>query len=159
MNLPRRTFLKQAFSGSALAVAAGAGLLRPAEALARTWPVWPQAVFHEKKIPVLLHELFGHRPIVQGGLHLHAPLEAENGAVVPMVLESHVPHPEKLVLTVDKNPFPLVTIVHLTPEALGFFNVRIKMGKTSMVHAYVATKDKVHTMARKVKVTIGGCGG
>ena len=64
MNLPRRTFLKQALSGSALAVAAGAGLLRPTEALARTWPMWPQAAFHEKNIPVLLHELFGHWPIV-----------------------------------------------------------------------------------------------
>ena len=159
MNLPRRTFLKQAFSGSALAVAAGAGLLRPGQALARTWPTWPQAIFHQKKIPVVLHELFGHRPIVQGGLHLHAPLEAENGAVVPMVLDTHVPHPEKLVLIVDKNPFPLVTIVHLSPDALGFFNVRIKMGKTSLVRAYVVTKDRVHTVTRKVKVTIGGCGG
>ncbi|MHB1566227.1 MAG: twin-arginine translocation signal domain-containing protein, partial [Acidiferrobacter sp.] len=43
MNLPRRTFLKQALSGSALAVAAGAGLLRPTQAWARTWPVWPAA--------------------------------------------------------------------------------------------------------------------
>ncbi len=159
MNLPRRTFLKQAFSGSALAVAAGAGLLRPAAALARTWPTWPQAIFHEKKMPVVLHELFGQRPIVQGGLHLHAPLEAENGAVVPMVLDTSIPHPEKLVLIVDKNPFPLVTIVHLSPDALGFFNVRIKMGKTSLVRAYVVTKDRVHTVTRKVKVTIGGCGG
>ena len=50
-------------------------------------------------------------------------------------------------------------IVHLTPQALGFFNVRIKMGKTSPVRAYVATPDKVHTVTRKVKVTIGGCGG
>ncbi len=159
MNLPRRTFLKQALSGSALAVVAGAGLLRPGQALARTWPVWPQAIFHQKKMPVVLHELFGHRPIVHGGLHLHAPLEAENGAVVPMVLETKVPHPEKLVLIVDKNPFPLATIVHLSPDALGFFNVRIKMGKTSPVRAYVATKDRVHTVTRKVKVTIGGCGG
>jgi sulfur-oxidizing protein SoxY len=76
-----------------------------------------------------------------------------------MVLESQVAHPQKLVLVVDKNPFPLVTIVHLTPDAAGFFNVRIKMGKTSLVRAYVATADKVYTVTRKVKVTIGGCGG
>ena len=159
MNLPRRTFLKQALSGSALAVAAGAGLLRPTRALATTWPSWPQATFHQKKLPVVLRELFGHKPIVKGGLHLHAPLEAENGAVVPMVMETTVAHPHKLVLIVDKNPFPLVTVVHLSPNALGFFNVRIKMGKTSLVRAYVETADKVYTVTRKVKVTIGGCGG
>lgn len=159
MNLPRRTFLKQAFSGTALAVAAGAGLLRPTRALATTWPTWPQAAFHQKHLPVLLRELFGHRPIVTGGVHLHAPLEAENGAVVPMVLESQVPHAQMLVLVVDKNPFPLVTKVQLTPDAVGFFNVRIKMGKSSLVRAYVATPEKVHTVTRQVKVTIGGCGG
>ena len=159
MNLPRRTFLKQAVSGTALAVAAGAGLLRPTRALARTWPSWPQAAFRQKDIATLLHEVFGNRPIVTGGVDLHVPLEAENGAVVPVVLQSRVPGAQMLALVVDKNPYPLVTVVHLTPEALPFFNVRIKMGKSSPVRAYVATPEKVYTVTRKVKVTIGGCGG
>ncbi len=159
MTLPRRTFLKQALSGSALAVAAGAGLLRPTQALARTWPSWPQAAFRQKDIPMMLREVFGTRPIVTGGVDLHVPLEAENGAVVPVVLQSQVPGAQMLALVVDKNPYPLVTVVHLTPEALPFFNVRIKMGKSSLVRAYVATADKVHTVTRQVKVTIGGCGG
>jgi len=159
MNLPRRTFLKQAFSGTALAVAAGAGLLRPSRALARTWPSWPEASFHQKHLPTLLRELFGHRPVENGGIHLHAPLEAENGAVVPVVIEAPLRHVEMLALVVDKNPFPLATVVHLTSHAQGFFNVRIKMGKSSVVRAYAATPDRVHTVTRQVKVTIGGCGG
>lgn len=159
MNLPRRTFLKQALSGSALAVAAGAGLLRPARALARTWPTWPATAFHHKHLPAVLHDLFGTKRVVAGGVNLHVPLEAENGAVVPVVLSSPVPGVRTLALVVDKNPYLLATVVHLQADARPFFNVRIKMGKSSRVRAYAATADLVHTVSRKVKVTIGGCGG
>lgn len=158
-NLPRRTFLKQAVAGSTLAVAAGAGLLRPTRAWARTWPRWPAAAFHQKHWRALVRELFGDKPVVAGGLRLQAPLEAENGAVVPMVLSTAAAHPRRLALVVDKNPYALATLVHLRPPALGFFNLRIKMGKTSVVRAYVETADRVHTVSRLVKVTIGGCGG
>lgn len=159
MNLPRRTFLKQTLTGSALAVAAGAGLLRPTQALARNWPTWPALAFHQKHWQAVERELFGSKPVVSGGIHLHAPLEAENGAVVPVVLETHTAGVQRLALVVDHNPFPLVTLVHLTPHAQGFFNVRMKMGKTSMTRAYAETATHVHTATRLVKVTIGGCGG
>ncbi len=159
MNLPRRTFLKQAFSGTALAVAAGAGLLRPTQALARTWPTWPAQTFHIKHWQALEHALFGSKPVTHGGVHLHAPLEAENGAVVPMVISTKVASPKRLALAVDHNPYSLATLVNLTPRAFGFFNVRIKMGKTSRVRAYVETAERVYTVDRLVKVTVGGCGG
>ncbi len=38
-------------------------------------------------------------------------------------------------------------------------STRIKMGKTSEVHAVVKAGGKLYSATKEVKVTIGGCGG
>ncbi|HKK06953.1 MAG TPA: twin-arginine translocation signal domain-containing protein, partial [Gammaproteobacteria bacterium] len=53
--MQRRSFLKGTLGASAMAVAVGAGLLNPRQALA----AWPKAAFDAKSVPDALNDLVG----------------------------------------------------------------------------------------------------
>ncbi|MHB1942514.1 MAG: thiosulfate oxidation carrier protein SoxY [Acidiferrobacteraceae bacterium] len=153
----RRQFLRGAGIASLIGLGAGLGLVRPAQALARTWP---GAVFRNKQVDPVLRALFGDTPAhPSAGVVLGVPDLAENGAVVPVSLRTHLPGVTEMALIVDHNPFPLVGVLHLTSGAEGFLKTRIKMNKTSPVRAYVRTNHGLYFTTHTVKVTVGGCGG
>ncbi len=92
-------------------------------------------------------------------IKIKAPLQAENGAVVPVAVDaSAIKGAEGVAILVEKNPAPLAAAV-MTPGAQGYFSVRIKMGKTSPVVAVVKAGGKLHSAKKTIKVTVGGCGG
>ena len=156
-NMKRRTFLKGTLAGSVLAVAAGAGLLRPTEVLAADWP---KSAFTAHNLNDALSSLFGsssHK--ANKAIKIKAPIQAENGAVVPVAVDaSKIKGVEGVAILVEKNPSPLAGAV-MTPGASGFFSARIKMGKTSPVIAVVKAGGKLHSAKKTIKVTVGGCGG
>ena len=90
---------------------------------------------------------------------IKAPDIAENGAVVPITVKYNLPNAESVAIVVDKNPNPLAAAFALTPNSGGLVSTRIKMLKTSMVHAVIKTDGKLLKASKEVKVTIGGCGG
>jgi sulfur-oxidizing protein SoxY len=92
-------------------------------------------------------------------IQIKAPLQAENGAVVPIKVETSLADVKSIAIMVAKNPTPLATKVDLAGGATGYYSTRVKMGQTSDVIAYVNSGGKVFKNSAMVKVTVGGCGG
>ncbi len=138
--------------------AGGFGLLKSVMSMAMEWP---KALFELESEPDVVKALFGDAPVAEsGGVSIKAPLQAENGAVVPIKVTTTLADAESISIVVEKNPAPFITSVNLQPGASGgLYSARIKMGQTSKVAAYVKAGDKVHMAAQEIKVTVGGCGG
>ena len=76
-----------------------------------------------EEVAKILKDLFGDRPIRRGHLSLDMPAVAEDGRVVPVIIESDLPmtagrYVKAVHLIVDHNPDPHLAAYHLTP-ALG----------------------------------------
>jgi sulfur-oxidizing protein SoxY len=151
----RRTALKR--TGALAATAMAAGLLRPGEALAD----WNKGAFESKTVADALRNLKVASPADSKDIVIRAPDIAENGAVVPIEIQSNIPGTRSIAVLVEKNPFPYAASFDFAQGAgLPFVALRLKMGETSNVRVVVATADgKFHAAAKEVKVTIGGCGG
>ena len=152
----RRAALKGVGAGGLVAAAMAAGLLRPADALAD----WNKRAFESKTVSDALKNLKVTAPIESKDIAIRAPDIAENGAVVPIEIQSGVPGTRSLTVLIEKNPFPYAASFDLSQGALPFVALRVKMGETSNVRVVVTDADgKFYTAAKEVKVTIGGCGG
>jgi sulfur-oxidizing protein SoxY len=158
---------RRAFFRSAVVTAAGLVVSRTERLLAGI----PLASGFEdpevpnQKVAQILKDLFGSRPIRKGHVALDMPLVAEDGRVVPVVIESDLPmERERYVkgvhLIVDHNPDPHLAAFHLTP-ALGSVSIstRIKMKRTTWVRAILETNTgEVWADYSRVAVTLNGCG-
>jgi len=80
---------------------------------------------------------FSSQASASGAIKIKAPIQAENGAVVPFKVETDMSGVESIAVSVEKNPRPLATSVDLSGGATGYYSTRIKMGKTSKVTAFV----------------------
>ena len=154
--MQRRTFLKGTLAGSAVAVAVGAGLLTPRMVLA----AWPKAAFEAKSVDDALAALFGSADNTPSGdIKIKAPDIAENGAVVPVTVNSSIKGVDNIAIIAAKNGTPLSANFKLGADTHATVATRIKMGKTSDVIAIVKANGKLYSARKNVKVTIGGCGG
>ena len=152
--MKRRSFLKGSIATSTLTVAAGAGLLHPAAVLAD----YPTAAFDAEDAMSAVNSFMGSSEASESGdIELKAPVQAENGAVVPIKATANGPT-EALAIVVEGNPRPLVMSATFS-NANGFLSGRIKMGQTSNVIAYAKTPGGIIKATQEVKVTVGGCGG
>jgi len=153
--MKRRTFLKGTVTGGMLGVAASAGLLAPKMVLA----AWPQSAFDAKKIDDALKGLYNSSSHSKSGdIKIKAPDIAENGAVVPITISTGM-KASSIAVLIKENPSPLACSYELGGNTAGFVSCRVKMGKTSDLIAVVKSGGKLHSATRKIKVTIGGCGG
>ncbi|HJP07426.1 MAG: thiosulfate oxidation carrier protein SoxY [Acidiferrobacteraceae bacterium] len=156
--MKRRIFLKGSLAASTIAVAAGAGLLAPTRVLAAAWP---EAAFTAKTEADALTAFFGTADAQQSDqVTMKAPLQAENGAVVPIKIMTSLSDVEAIAVVTVKNPSPYTTSLQVTGSgAGGMYSARIKMGQTSPVNCYVKAGGKVYMTSQEIKVTVGGCGG
>ncbi len=155
-TIRRRTFLKGSVASGFAAVAATSGLLRPTEVLAAAWP---KSAFKSKGLNKSIKNLFGSNKVTASkAIKIKAPIQAENGAVVPLSVSTTLANVTAIGVFVEKNPSPLATSVDL-PGATAFYSARIKMGKTSAIHVIVKSGGKLHVAKKTIKVTVGGCGG
>ena len=155
-HIHRRTFLKGTAATAVVAVAAGAGLLKPARVLAAEWP---KDAFAAKSVEDTLKSLYGNSQAASSdSIKIKAPIQAENGAVVPIAITTTLPNVQAISVMVEKNNQPLVANVSLN-GADGYFSARMKMGATSDVQCVVKSGDKLYMAKQTIKVTVGGCGG
>ena len=153
--MKRRTFLKGTVASGMLGVAASAGLLMPRMVLA----AWPKAAFDAKKIDDGLNALYGSASTAASGdIKIKAPDIAENGAVVPISVSTGM-KASSIAVLIKENPSPVTCSYELGGDTVGFISCRVKMGKTSDLIAVVKSGGKLYSATRKIKVTIGGCGG
>jgi sulfur-oxidizing protein SoxY len=156
IDAKRRMLLKGSLAAGSVGVAVGAGLLSPSLVLAS----WNEAAFSAKAVPDALKGLLGSDATeTSDAIMIKAPDIAENGAVVPITIETSLPGVKSISIIADKNQTPLIASFDLGESAVPFVSTRIKMAETSNVVAVVQTADKVYSNAKEVKVTIGGCGG
>ena len=154
--MKRRIFLKGSLAAGTLAVAAGAGMLTPTRVLASTWP---KAAFESKTEADALNAFFGTSEVEQGDqVSIKAPLQAENGAVVPIKVMTSLEGVEAIAIITIKNPSPYTTSLQVA-GAGGLYSTRIKMRQTSPVNCYVKAGGKLYLASQEIKVTVGGCGG
>jgi len=163
---PRRTFLRSCAIAAAGLVASGP-LLRVERLLAAPrlgrGPEDPE--IPNETVARILEKLAGGRPIRRGHVDLDMPTVAEDGRVVPVIIESDLPmSPDRYVkgvhLIVDHNPDAHLAAFHLT-SAMGkvFISTRIKMKRTTWVRAILETNTgEVWAGYTRVLVTLNGCG-
>ena len=163
-------FSRRSFLGRL--AAAGAGVVG-SSALARAEPLLaavPALDPRDPEIPNeqvarILKDLFGDRPIRRGHLSLDMPAVAEDGRIVPVIIESDLPmtaerYVKAVHLIVDHNPDPHLAAYHLTP-AIGSvaLETRIKMKRTTWVRAILETSTgEVWADYARVNVSLNGCG-
>ena len=150
----RRSVIK---AGGALGLLAafGTALLNPGRALAAR----NQGAFEAKSLADALRSLGVSSAEESKDILIRAPDIAENGAVVPIDVTSHVPGTSAILVFVEKNPFPYAGSFDVSQGTEPFVHLRVKMGESSPVRVVVAAGGKFYTTAKEVKVTIGGCGG
>jgi sulfur-oxidizing protein SoxY len=162
----RRSFLRSCLLAGAGLM--GSGALLPGERLLASaalagHPGDPEVP--NKEVAKILKDLFGDRPIRTGHLTLDMPAVAEDGRVVPLIIESDLPmtaeqYVKAVHLIVDHNPDPHLAAYYLTP-ALGSVSIqsRIKMKRTTWVRAILETSaGDVWAAYAHVNVSLKGCG-
>ncbi len=155
-EIKRRIFLQGSLAAGTVGVAVGAGLMTPRAVLAK----WSADAFAAKEIPAALNGLYGSDTTeTSDAIKIKAPDIAENGAVVPITIETDMADVNNIALIAAENGTPLVADFKLSPDSVPFVSTRIKMGKTGDVVAVVKAGGKLHSARKSVKVTIGGCGG
>ena len=162
-NIPeRRSFLKLLGVAGVTAGAAALGIVPSLQAA----PLG--AVQPEETVEATITRLFGSRTLNPAGdkIKLELPLIAENGAVVPIKIESTLPmtssnYVKSIYIITDKNRRPLNAKVNFTPESgKAYFAANLRLGKSGNVRAIAEMSDgTLYQAMQEVKVTVGGCGG
>ncbi len=153
IDATRRTLIKGSL---AVGAAAATGVLAPRLVLAD----WNQAAFVSKDLDSALKGLLGSgAPQTNDAVRIKAPDIADNGAVVPVTVETSLPNVTAIAIVATGNDRPLVASFVLGPAALPFVSTRIKMAQTADLIAVVKQGERLFSNVKNVKVTIGGCGG
>ena len=156
MAINRRKFLKHSVTLSLIGLAASAGLITPKMGNAS----WSKKAFDATSLDTAIEALVGQIELIESNnIHLKAPNVAENGAVVPITVTSSIEAVESIAVFVEKNPIPLIAHFRLAPATEAFASARVKMAETSDIIIIVKANNQLYTTRKKVKVTIGGCGG
>jgi sulfur-oxidizing protein SoxY len=140
----------------AAGLALGMAVVAPLRALAAEWN---KAAFDARALPDALKGIGASSIADSDKIELKAPEIAENGAIVPLEITSHIPGTQSVWILADRNPQPLVAEFDFTDAMEPFVSTRIKMGESSKVRVIVRAGGKFYATTRDVKVTIGGCGG
>jgi len=164
-ELPRRSFLQTLALATAGLVGSAAfsrsgrllGLIRPGG------PDDPE--IPNEEVARIYRERFGGRPITRAHVQLDMPAVAEDGRVVPVIIESDLPmtaehYVKGIHLIVDHNPDAHLAGFYLTP-AVGQVSIstRIKMKRSTWVRAILETNTgELWADYAKVLVTLNGCG-
>ena len=93
-----------------------------------------------------------------GRIRLETAEIAENGAIVPVTVESSFPDVTEILLFVEKNPTPLAARFRFEREMDAYASLRIKMNESCDVLAVVKSGQAFYVTRRRVKVMVGGCG-
>ena len=155
MQSSRREWVKAGgLLAALLAAGSRAAELVPAPALA-----WNRAAFEAKTVQDALKALGAPVARQSDELQLTAPEIAEDGAAVPVVVQSRIAGTQEVHILVDKNPFSLAASFFFPEGTEARVSTRIKMNETSHVVAVAVAGGQVYLTRKEIKVTIGGCGG
>jgi sulfur-oxidizing protein SoxY len=140
-------------SGSVFSALAALGLVPTAAHASRN-----ENAFNAKTVAEAIAAL-GGAPATSKEIVITSPDIAENGAVVPISVQSNLPKTQEIYLLVEKNPNPFAAAFSIPDGTEAYVQTRVKMGQSSNVHAIVKADGKLYSIVKETKVTLGGCGG
>jgi len=160
----RRRFFRSALV-TAAGVLGGGSLLQAERLLAATGLDPDDPEVPNEEVARILQRISGGKPIRRGHVSLDMPLVAEDGRIVPVIIESDLPMTDEryvkaVHLVVDFNPDAHLAAFQLTP-AIGSVSIstRIKMKRTTWVRAIAETNTgEIWAAYTRVQVTLNGCG-
>lgn len=121
---------------------------------------WLMQDFQHQDIDSSLAKLFPSETLQPTNkIHLKLPRIAENGSVVPITITSSIKNAEAVYIFSEKNPVPFIAKFSLDPDLETFIGARFKMQETCDVIVIIKAEDQYYQTRKKVKVTLGGCGG
>ena len=91
-------------------------------------------------------------------VRLQVPQIAENGAIVPITVESQLPNTSRILVFAEQNPGPLIAEFMFEPGADAWMSLRIKLNESGRVLAISESEGKFHGAQADVRVMTGGCG-
>jgi sulfur-oxidizing protein SoxY len=127
------------------------------EAASTTADAGSTSAFDAENVADTLKALGAEKAETSDKITLGAPDVAENGAVVPITIETTLENVTEMSIIAENNVRPLSASFELSPEIAGLVATRIRMGKSGKVIVLVTAGDKIYTSERQVKVTAGGC--
>ena len=130
-----------------------------AETANKVWPGRPREAFRSEELDASIKALFGDQKITPSDkIKIVAAELAENGAVVPVKVETEFQQARQIALFASKNPIPLLAQFSFMPRIKPFVATRVKLAESSEIIAIVETENGLYQASRHVEVTIGGCG-
>lgn len=154
MQHTRRSFLHVAASAGISAWAVATGFL-PRLAFAAD----QRPAFDATAIPEALKAIGAADAKESTEIAFKTPDIAENGAVVPVEVESKLPNTRSIAILVEKNPHVMSAEFAIPDGTEPFIATRVKVAESSLLHAVVKTDAGAFYTTKLVKVTLGGCGG
>ncbi len=156
ISIKRRIFLKGSLAASAVAMAAGTGLLTPRAVLA----AWPEGAFAAKAMPDALSALLGVTDAAKSGdikVTAGDSGEARDGGQVKVHVETGMADVTRIAILAPGNPFPLLGAFDLGDGALGYAETRVKLAKSGDLIAVVKAGGKLYSASTSVRVVSSGC--
>lgn len=120
--------------------------------------IWNHSAFESSNVDGALQGLGVSQVGPSRDIVLIAPDFAENGAIVQVEVESRIPNTEAIAILAEKNPTPLVANFVFSNGAEPYVVTRIKMAETAELKAIVRAGGNYYSVAKKVEVSVGGCG-
>ncbi|MBL1263601.1 quinoprotein dehydrogenase-associated SoxYZ-like carrier [Candidatus Methylomicrobium oryzae] len=113
----------------------------------------------------LRNQYFSGKTITESSdvIELEAPYRAEDPALVPLKIVSKIPQTQdiyirKILVLVDKNPFPFVGEFELTPDSgKADLAMRVRVNTYSYIRAIAEMNDGRLIMTKKFVKASGGC--
>ncbi len=90
-------------------------------------------------------------------IRIIAPDVAENGASVPVEIQTDLPQVERILLIGERNLFPLLADASFNPKLKPWFEARVKLAETSKLRAIVQANGQLYSSSKSVRVIVGGC--
>ena len=157
MNKRRRVLMQSGSGLTLLRLFAGAAWLKSAAVRAEAWN---SAAFDTHSVADALKGLgAGQATRSKDIVFFQTPEIAENGAVVPVGVISHIPNTDSIAILIEKNPNVLAAVFDIPPGTEAAIVTRVKMAQSSNIYAVVRADGRYFLASKDVKVTLGGCGG
>lgn len=126
----------------------------------RLWAaVWNKKAFDASTTDEASKTLAMSNEMPSDQIEIVAPDRAENGAIVQVAVQSHIPNTEAIAIFVDKNPTALIGNYLFAKNAVANMVTRIKMAETSDIKIIAKAGNRYYTASKLVEVLENGCGG
>ncbi|NMF87852.1 thiosulfate oxidation carrier protein SoxY [Aromatoleum petrolei] len=154
MDSRRRDVLRAGGAAGIWSVLAAVGIAAPAQARdARNVAAFEATTFDDA-----LRALGAEDAAESGAVRIVAPDVAEDGRAVTISVASDIPRTEQIVVLIEENPYKVAASFRLSGAMAPAIQTRVKMARSTRVHALVRAEGRLFVAWREVTVTVGGCG-